>query len=114
MPMDLTWKKIGILINQPFCLEVVFLFTVPLGITTFSWILFQYSTIEHVHISSNVYQWHILNIIRCGAYLGRTAKENYIENVNIKMIKVFLNMLSYFKIEITDLHKVELTTLHLF
>jgi hypothetical protein len=30
---------------------------------TFSWILFQYSTIEHVHSCRSVYQWHTLNAV---------------------------------------------------
>jgi len=54
--MDLTSKKIGILINQPYCLEVVFLFALPLGILTFHRKLFQYSPIGVLYFSRNVCQ----------------------------------------------------------
>ena len=49
-------KKIGILINQPYCLEVVFLFALPLGILTFHRMLFQYSPIDVLYFSRNVCQ----------------------------------------------------------
>jgi hypothetical protein len=95
MPMDLTSKKIGILINQPFCLEAVVLFTVPLGKPPFR------------EFSSNIQQSNmsisletcingirsisfIFSKIRCDAYLWRAVKQNYIENKTVKIIKVFL------------------------
>jgi len=60
--MDLASKKIGILINQPYCLEVVFLFALPLGILTFHRILFQYSPIGVLYFSRNVCQRRTFSI----------------------------------------------------
>jgi len=60
--MDLASKKIGILINLPYCLEVVFLFALPLGILTFHRMLFHYSPIGVLYFSRNLCQSRKFNI----------------------------------------------------